>query len=748
MVKGSIILGNRYEVLSKIGAGGMADVYKGRDTMLNRYVAIKVLKKEYREDETFVKKFISEAQAAAGLLNPNIVNVYDVGEDRGLYYMVMELVEGITLKDYIHKKGRLSTREVISITIQMCTGIAAAHSHKIIHRDIKPQNIIISKEGKVKVTDFGIAKAISSNTVTSSAMGSVHYVSPEQARGGYCDEKSDIYSVGITMYEMVTGEVPFDGDSTVAIAMKHLQEKITPPSELVPDMSYALEDIILKCTQKSSERRYANIALLITDLKKALTDPDGNFVEFEPVGTDGATVMFTDKDLDKIKKGKIRDYENDDYDDDYDGYDDRDEYDDQAYDDHDDYDDYDHDDYDDYDHDDDEDNSHSDKKSGKDRNTGVDPRMNKMMKMLTIVAAVIILFVAIFFAGSAIGVFKIGDSDTNQGEVSKEEEVKKDIEVPSLVGQTQQVAEEMCHKKGLSLEVVEKKNSSYADGTIIEQKIDAGEMVAKNTVIQVVLSSGAEEKVIPDVTGMTEDEAMEELKNNGFTKRSHRSEYSDKYEAGEVVGTEPGIGEKVTVDTEIVIIVSKGVEKKEVPSIEGKTAEEAKKALEAAGFKDGGATEEYDDTVKEGLVISQSVKAGKKVDSGSTITYVISKGPEPVEQVAVPPVSGSTLVEAKQALKNVGLENAVEYVDSPLEAGIVVETDPYVGEIVDVGTVIKLKVSNGSLANIEDPEEDDSKQDQNQNDDTASNTDNTANTNDAVDTDATVKNDDSTNAGE
>ena len=249
MVKNGIILGKRYEVISKIGAGGMADVYKGKDHMLNRYVAIKVLKKEFKEDENFVRKFRSEAQAAAGLIHPNVVNVYDVGEDRGLYYMVMELVEGITLKEYIDKKGRLSHKETISIAIQMCTGIGVAHAANIIHRDIKPQNIIISKDGKVKVTDFGIAKATTSNTISSNAMGSVHYTSPEQARGGFSDQKSDIYSIGITLYEMVTGQVPFDGDSTVSVAIKHLQEEITPPSEIVPDIPYSLEQIILKCTQ-------------------------------------------------------------------------------------------------------------------------------------------------------------------------------------------------------------------------------------------------------------------------------------------------------------------------------------------------------------------------------------------------------------------------------------------------------------------------------------------------------------------
>ena len=336
MVKDGIFLGKRYEVLSKIGAGGMADVYKGKDHMLNRYVAIKVLKKEYREDENFVRKFRSEAQAAAGLLHPNIVNVYDVGEDRGLYYMVMELVAGITLKEYIDKKGRLSHREVISIAIQVCSGIGAAHAAEIIHRDIKPQNIIISRDGKVKVTDFGIAKAVTSNTISSNAMGSVHYTSPEQARGGFSDQKSDIYSIGITLFEMVTGQVPFDGDSTVSVAMKHLQEEITPPSEIVPDIPYSLEQIILKCTQKNAERRYKSTTELIQDLKRSLVDPEGDFVVIPPLGN-ADTVIITDEELDDIRgsygeEDEYDEYGEDDYDeDDYDEYDseedDYDEYD-------------------------------------------------------------------------------------------------------------------------------------------------------------------------------------------------------------------------------------------------------------------------------------------------------------------------------------------------------------------------------------------------------------------------------------
>ena len=317
MVKDGIYLGKRYEVLSKVGAGGMADVYKGKDMMLNRYVAIKVLKKEYREDANFVRKFRSEAQAAAGLLNPNIVNVYDVGEDRGLYYMVMELVEGITLKEYIERKGRLSHKETISIAIQMCNGIGAAHAAHIIHRDIKPQNILITRDGKVKVTDFGIAKATTSNTISSNAMGSVHYTSPEQARGGFSDEKSDIYSIGITLFEMVTGQVPFDGDSTVSVAIKHLQEEITPPSELVPDIPYSLEQIILKCTQKNGERRYSSTTALIQDLKRSLVNPDGDFVNIPPL-RNAATVIITDEELDDIRHGYENNDKYDDYDDEYD----------------------------------------------------------------------------------------------------------------------------------------------------------------------------------------------------------------------------------------------------------------------------------------------------------------------------------------------------------------------------------------------------------------------------------------------
>ena len=306
MIKIGMMIGNRYEILEKIGTGGMSDVYKSKDHKLNRYVAVKVLKQEFSENANFVSKFQVEAQAAAGLAHPNVVNVYDVGEENDVYYIVMELVEGITLKKYIEKKARLSVKEAISIAIQVSMGIEAAHNNHIIHRDIKPQNIIISKEGKVKVTDFGIAKAATSNTITSNVMGSVHYTSPEQARGGYSDEKSDIYSLGITMFEMLTGRVPFNGETTVAIAIKHIQEQLPSPREYIPEIPVSVERIVVKCCQKSPDRRYQTMADLVADLKQSLINPDEDFVKLVNPDEEASTRMITDKDMVQIKRQSDR----------------------------------------------------------------------------------------------------------------------------------------------------------------------------------------------------------------------------------------------------------------------------------------------------------------------------------------------------------------------------------------------------------------------------------------------------------
>ena len=673
MVKDGIVLGKRYEVLSKVGAGGMADVYKGRDQMLNRYVAIKVLKKEFREDENFVRKFRSEAQASAGLLHPNVVNVYDVGEDRGLYYMVMELVEGITLKEYIEKKGRLSHKEVISIAIQMCSGIGAAHAAGIIHRDIKPQNIIISKDGKVKVTDFGIAKAVTSNTISTNAMGSVHYTSPEQARGGFSDQKSDIYSIGITLYEMVTGQVPFDGDSTVSVAIKHLQEEITAPSELVSDIPYSLEQIILKCTQKNAERRYPNTDELIQDLKRSLVDPDGDFVVIPPLGN-ADTLIITDEELDEIQNS---------YDEDEDEYD-EDEYDEDEYDE----DEYDEDEYD-----------VDDGKRGKGSDE-VNPKMKKLTRILTVVVAIIIAFIVIFAIGRAAGIFRIGPESPNETEDM--------VEVPNVVGMTEDDAKETLNDEGLGFKVVSREESKeYEKGRVSEQKTEAGEEVAKNTTIEVVVSSGlvGDSITVPDVSGMTEDEAQSALENAGFRNISSEFTYHDSVPSGQVIGTTPEANAEATEDTEIVMQVSKGAERKTVPNVVGQKDADAQNAIKSAGLSVGTVTYEYSDSVAQGIVISQSVDGGKKVSAGTTVDLVISNGPEPAAKVNVPPVTGTSESNARQLIQNAGLSvGTVTYQhSSSVAAGYVISCSAGVGSSVDEGTSVSLVVSTGPEQTNPDP---------------------------------------------
>lgn len=676
MVKDGIVLGKRYEVLSKVGAGGMADVYKGRDQMLNRYVAIKVLKKEFREDENFVRKFRSEAQASAGLLHPNVVNVYDVGEDRGLYYMVMELVEGITLKEYIEKKGRLSHKEVISIAIQMCSGIGAAHVAGIIHRDIKPQNIIISKDGKVKVTDFGIAKAVTSNTISTNAMGSVHYTSPEQARGGFSDQKSDIYSIGITLYEMVTGQVPFDGDSTVSVAIKHLQEEITAPSELVSDIPYSLEQIILKCTQKNAERRYPNTDELIQDLKRSLVDPDGDFVVIPPLGN-ADTLIITDEELDEIQNS----YDEDEYD--------EDEYDEDEYDE----DEYDEDEYDEDEYDVD------DGKRGKGSDE-VNPKMKKLTRILTVVVAIIIAFIVIFAIGRAAGIFRIGPESSNETEDM--------VEVPNVVGMTEDDAKETLNDEGLGFKVVSREESKeYEKGRVSEQKTEAGEEVAKNTTIEVVVSSGlvGDSITVPDVSGMTEDEAQSALENAGFRNISSEFTYHDSVPSGQVIGTTPEANAEATEDTEIVMQVSKGAERKTVPNVVGQKDADAQNAIKSAGLSVGTVTYEYSDSVAQGIVISQSVDGGKKISAGTTVDLVISNGPEPAAKVNVPPVTGTSESNARQLIQNAGLSvGTVTYQhSSSVAAGYVISCSPGVGSSVDEGTSVSLVVSTGPEQTNPDP---------------------------------------------
>ena len=657
MVKDGIVLGKRYAVLSKIGAGGMADVYKGRDQMLNRYVAIKVLKKQYKEDENFVRKFRSEAQAAAGLIHPNIVNVYDVGEDRGLNYMVMELVEGITLKEYIERKGRLSHKETISIAIQMCSGIGAAHASGIIHRDIKPQNIIISKDGKVKVTDFGIAKAITSNTVSTNAMGSVHYTSPEQARGGFSDQRSDIYSIGITLFEMVTGQVPFDGETTVEVAMKHLQQEITPPSELVPDIPYSLEQIILKCTQKSSERRYESTGALIQDLKHSLVDPDGDFVVIPPIGGMTDTVIMTDKDLDDIRNGNDdEEYDTDEYDTDamY-GNDDSDE------------------DYENY-------------ESGRGADE-VNPHMHKIMKILTIVVVAIIVLILVFTVGKAAGVFKSFGGITTQDEEDKSGKVT----VPDVRGMSEEDAKALLNKKGLGIQVVTRKESKkYKAGKISKQTPEAGEKVSKHTKIEVVVSSGlvGSKKAIPDVSGMSETEAQNELEEAGF-KVTSSFQYDDSVESGKVISTTPEAGTKAEKGSTVTMLVSQGSNKKTVPDVRGMADATAQSTIKSYGFNVGTVTYDYSDSVEKGMVISQTVEPGTKASAGTSISITVSNGPKPEEKIEVQSFVGQQESALKSWASSKGLytnRSDSQYSDSYAK-GCIISMTPSSGTVSKGGTI-------------------------------------------------------------
>ncbi len=682
MLKEGIFLGKRYEILERIGSGGMADVYKGKDHKLNRFVAVKVLKSDYRSDEVFIQKFLSEAQAAAGLMHPNVVNVYDVGQDRGLYYMVMELVEGISLKDYIEKKGQLSAKETISISIQMVTGIQAAHNQHIIHRDIKPQNIIISKDGKVKVTDFGIARATTStNTISTNVMGSVHYTSPEQARGGIVDEKSDIYSAGITMYEMITGHVPFDGDSTVAVAIKHLREEIKSPSEEVPDIPYSLECIIMKCTQKNTTMRYQNCQELINDLKRSLVDPNGNFVNIPGYVGGDATVVMSEDELRRVQDQSYDQdaYDDDDYGDDYDN-----DYDDNDYDD-----DYDQSDYDDDDYDDRAYDSRQRRDGKNGRKNGVDPNTRKIMKILLVVAIAVFAIGTIFVIGQAAGMFKSNPKVTD-------EKGKAQVTVPDILGMTVEEATETLNKKGLGLSIAERAYSDkYEKGEIMEQKTAANKKVDKNTEIQVVVSNGEEilTVAVPDVSGQSESAAQKTLEDANLVVDSE-SKYDDHIEAGKVISTDPAAGMEVEEGTHVKMYVSMGVEKVEVPQITGITSEEAQAALAAVGLIGGSVTEEYSEEYDAGYVISQGKSAGSKLEKGSAVDYVVSKGSSKVE---VPDLYGMTMAEAQQALSNLGLVSGAVTSGghSDLPEGQVMSQTIAPGSHVDRGTAIDFQTSDG-----------------------------------------------------
>lgn len=743
MIKMGMLIGGRYEVLEKIGTGGMSNVYKARDEKLNRLVAVKVLKHEFSENTNFVSKFRVEAQAAAGLMHPNIVNVYDVGDDDGIHYIVMELVEGITLKKYIEKKVRLSTKEAISIAIQVAMGIEAAHNNHIIHRDIKPQNIIISKEGKVKVTDFGIAKAASSNTITSNVMGSVHYTSPEQARGGFSDEKSDIYSMGVTLFEMLTGRVPFNGDTTVAIAIKHIQDPMPAPREFVPEIPVSVENIVLKCTQKSQDRRYQSMGDIIKDLKHSLINPDEVIAKVDIVDEAGKTKVVPtaqqqpvpmpamletvwenrvprkelyaqedvseevqpyaeqkynysnannanwnneteevygddsnwdlrqsngnkgnnknantkngNKNNNKNKKNNSKNSVNKNNtnnngankkdknvtynnkkrtvsnnsgktapahsDKNYESRNNSKYYEDNTY-----------------------SNEPVNRKNVRDieYDKGVDeysgpeydfnPRAEKITTILTVLAAIIIGCILLYFVGEASGIFS--QSGISQGtQVSDEAEADRAV-MPEFTGLNVEEVKASLNKEGLGCKTKYIETTKYAKNIVVSAALEDGQTVLandrilKNTTIVLTVSAGSNGVEIPEVIGLSEAEGTATLTNEGF-KVVKTDQYSTEYARGTIISQSPEGKSVAALESEVTIVISKGSENIEVrmPEVVGHTKEAGISNLEAAGLVVGKIEESFSE-YPEGQICYQSYVAGTNVSQGTVVDLKVSMGSE------------------------------------------------------------------------------------------------------------------------
>ena len=697
MIKTGTILGDRYEILEKIGTGGMAEVFKGKDHKLNRYVAVKVLKEEFRDNDGFVKKFKEEAQAAAGLAHPNIVNVYDVGDENGIYYIVMELVEGITLKNYIERKGRLTIKEATSIAIQVSAGLEVAHNNHIVHRDIKPQNIIISREGKVKVTDFGIAKATTSQTTTSSAMGSVHYASPEQARGGYVDHRSDIYSLGIVMYEMVTGRVPFDGETAVTVAVKHLQEQMVPPSKYCPEIPYSLEQIIKKCTEKSPDRRYQDIGDLMADLKQSLVDPDGDFVQMVDLDEQAKTVIMTKGTTSKVKESRRVNLSKDE--------------------------------------DEDEDDEEEDEDSEDDEDDEeLSPTVERAMTIAGVVLAVIIVIIMLLLFSKVLGIGKKSNTDTSDSQQTEQSADEEDdsssasqgntVNMPSLLGKTYAEARTVLEELGLKIERGEsEKSNQYSAGQIIAQSEESGNSVKVGTTVTVTLAAAGStassdgtsstgsttsgttttttnsKVTVPPVVGKDENAAKSAITAAGLTVGTVSEASSDTVESGLVISQSPSANSETESGGKVNIVLSSGPNKKKVTDVIGHESSRAQSELAGDGFKVE-VKETYSDDMRAGLVVSTSPDRGTYVQPGSTVTITVSKGRE---QVAIPSVSvGMTYEEAVEALNDAGfkgtVKEATEY-SASVGNGFVTRYSP--SKTVDPDGTVTIYVSLGTQSTTE-----------------------------------------------
>ncbi len=600
MLRSGMFLQNRYEILELIGSGGMSDVYKAKCHKLDRLVAIKVLKEDLSNDESFVAKFKMEAQSAAGLSHPNIVNVYDVVDEGKLHYIVMELVEGITLKSYIAKKGRLEIKEAVGIAIQVAQGIAAAHEQNIVHRDIKPQNMLISKDGKVKVADFGTARVVTAQTQGSVAVGSVHYISPEQARGGYSDARSDIYSLGITMYEMVTGHLPFEGENAVSVALAHVEEPITRPSHYNPDIPVSLENIILKCTEKRPERRYAAVTDVITDLRRVLIHPDENFVTMEPDDDMiSSTRPISQEELKIINSGQKSYHPGQDmiarrepekeyqYSSSFDG---------------------------------------------------VRRGIERLMTGAGLFVAVVIVAVLLVLFTRLGGLFRSGSGETPDASGIQMETVGSqpgeslgdtEVHAPGAINLPVDMAEAKLKESTLVMKVTEYVESDTVEsGYVISQDPAEGTVVPKYSTVNVVVSSGNGRIDLSAMAlnGMERIAAASVLEQNGL-KVNFEEEYNDTIAEEMVIRYEPA---EVKAGDTVTLYISLGTAPvmRTVPDLYNISEEEARQRLMDANLNPGDITTGFSDTIPEGFVISQSVPANSTLEEGGRVSFVVSAGTE------------------------------------------------------------------------------------------------------------------------
>lgn len=574
MLEKNMLINNRYRIQEQIGVGGMAIVYRAIDEKLDREVTFKVLKEDYINDEEFIKRFSTEARAAARLSNSNIVNVYDVGNDGNIHYIVMEYIDGFTLKELISSKAPFTDEEAVGIGLQIGAALEHAHKNGIVHRDIKPENILITKSGNIgtiKVTDFGIAKATTSKTSPIDFMGSVHYFSPEQAKGENVDTRSDIYSLGIVLFEMVTGQLPFTGETAVALAMKHLKEPIPDIKAINPNVSDKLVSVIKKATCKEPKNRYQTIAELVKDLKYVLAEIHMSKKEKENVYTD-ETVIMTKDDVDTIRNSQKHTENNNKK----------------------------------------NKNNNSNKNNKKQELSQEDADYKKKEKKV-ILAAIITGIVLIL--GITMGSRMINNTL-----------YAGTIKVPNFVGMTSEKAEALAVRKHITIETKEIYKENVDEGVVADQSVKKGERIKENETVTLYVSSGSNSVTVPKFEGYMKSKAEEIAEANNLVLVV---EYVTSDElAGTVVEQDIKEGEKVAPKSEIKIKVSSGGvdEEVKVPDFYGKTKEEAEELLKEIGLT-GKFIDGYSDTVPEGQVMDQGIDANSLTTKDTVLTLTVSQGP-------------------------------------------------------------------------------------------------------------------------